>query len=111
MLTYIKARWRRLTAVACTASVLALAPATAWAAEPGRAPTAGSGGSTVSIGSGLLAIALALWLGRNRGAIALVVLAFAAGAMLSGSQVADALSQLVDQGFHACVNAATGAVA
>lgn len=98
----------RRTAVAVSAALfLALTPATAHAADT-QAPTAGTGGGAVSVTTGVIAILAALYLAWRRGALAVVLLAIAAGAMLSGTQFADTIAELADHLIRAAIDAVSG---
>ncbi|MFF7242614.1 hypothetical protein ACFZBU_01825 [Embleya sp. NPDC008237] len=63
------------------------------AATPTAVP---AGGSPVAIGSGILLVAGVYYVAKSRGAIFLVLVAFIAGTMLSGSYVSVALAGAAD---------------
>ncbi|GCD99742.1 hypothetical protein [Embleya hyalina] len=105
-----RTRLARGAVVATGALVLALTPAAAYAADTTKSSVAGTGGSAVSITTGVLAVATALYLAYRRGTVLLVLLAIAAGAMLSGTSFAATLSDLTDHLAHAVVDAVTAAL-
>ncbi|MFI1585603.1 hypothetical protein [Embleya sp. NPDC020630] len=90
--------------------LLNLAPAVAYASDTTKSSVAGTGGSAVSITTGVLAVAGALYLAYRRGVVLVVLLAIAAGAMLSGTSFAGTLSDLADHLAHAAVDAVTAAL-
>ncbi|MFJ8746643.1 hypothetical protein ACIRL2_45810 [Embleya sp. NPDC127516] len=106
-----RTRLVRAAVVMAGALVLALTPAVAYAADTTAPATAGTGGSAVSITTGVLAVCTALYLSWKRGVLLLVLLGIAAGAMLSGTEFAGTLSDLVDRLAHAAIDAVTAVFA
>ncbi|WP_406284771.1 hypothetical protein [Embleya sp. NBC_00896] len=107
------AKLGKALAVSATAVALTLAtPIAAHAETIGQTPTQGATtGTAVTISSGIVVAILALILAHRKGVLFLATVAFAAGVMLSGTQIAASLSQVADRAVHAGVDAVTGAVA
>lgn len=96
---------RRVTTILGITLVLALSPTAAFAAGPA---TGAAGGTTLSIGSGvLLAVIVGLWAHRVRG-IPLALTSFVAGVMLAGSAIALSAARAGDQFVAAGIGAVTG---
>lgn len=100
--------WLRRTAViATTALVLALLPVAAYAAEE-RPATAGTGGGAVSVTTGVIAMGAALWMAWKRGVLLLVLLAVAAGTMMSQTTFAGSVSDMADNLIRTVINGVSG---
>ncbi|MFE2871869.1 hypothetical protein [Embleya sp. NPDC059259] len=100
-------------AVTATAAALTLAtPIAAHADTISKTPNpAGTAGTAVTVGSGIVVAILALMLAHRKGVLFLATVAFVGGVMLSDTQIAASLAPVADRAVHAGVDALTGAVA
>jgi anthranilate/para-aminobenzoate synthase component II len=63
---------------------------------------AAGSGTPVSFSSGVIVAIVAILMARRRNVLGLCLLSFAAGVMLSGSQIAGSVASAVDQFVVAC---------